>query len=104
METKTLLLSMACAVALGQSWIKAGAAIIVIAAVYERTTRKYGRRGVRYVHIEAGHVGQNIYLQAVSLDLGTVYVGAFNDGQVREILNLGKSEEPLGLMPIGRRK
>jgi SagB-type dehydrogenase family enzyme len=56
---------------------------IVIAAVYERTTNRYGERGIRYVHMEAGHVGQNLYLQAVARGLGMVVVGAFYDDQVQ---------------------
>ena len=51
-------------------------------AVYERTTRKYGERGVRYVHLEVGHAARNVYLQAVSLGLVTVVVGAFDDDEV----------------------
>ncbi|WP_258187077.1 nitroreductase family protein, partial [Candidatus Hakubella thermalkaliphila] len=43
-------------------------------------------RGIRYVHMEPGHVGQNVHLQAVALGLGTVVIGASRDDQVKEIL------------------
>ncbi|MDH3973623.1 MAG: SagB/ThcOx family dehydrogenase [Deltaproteobacteria bacterium] len=85
--------------ALGQECIKEGAAVIIITAVYERTTVKYRDRGIRYVHMEVGHIAQNIYLQARSLDLGTVFVGAFYDRGVKKVLNI--HEEPLGIMPVG---
>ena len=88
--------------ALGQSCIKNGAAVIVISAVYERTTVKYGERGIRYVHNEVGHAGQNISLQAVALNLGTVVVGAFNDNEVKTIMNMSDNERPLYLMPVGK--
>jgi SagB-type dehydrogenase family enzyme len=87
---------------LGQSWVKEGAIDIVIAAVYERTTRKYGDRGVRYVHMEAGHAAQNICLQATALDLGIVTVGAFHDEQVKNILGMARDETPLYVIPVGR--
>lgn len=89
--------------ALSQEWVKDGAVVIVFSAVYERTTEKYGERGVRYVHIEAGHAAQNVYLQTVALNLGTVVVGAFDDNQVKKILNLKENEQPLIIMPIGRK-
>jgi SagB-type dehydrogenase family enzyme len=73
---------------------------IVIAADYGRTTGSYGQRGIRYVHMEVGHVGQNISLQAFALNLGTVMIGAFEDKQVKEIL--GIEEEPLYIIPIGK--
>ncbi len=76
---------------------------MVIAAVYERTTGKYGERGVRYVHIEAGHAAQNLCLQATALDLGIVTVGAFNDDQVKEALGLPEDEQPLYIIPVGRK-
>jgi len=92
------------AAALGQDWVKDAAINIVFAAVYERTTRRYGDRGIKYVHMEAGHAAQNVYLQAVALKLGTVVVGAFYDEQVKKVLSLPKGEEPLYIMPVGRSK
>jgi len=89
--------------ALGQSCIKEGAISIVFTAIYERTTRRYGDRGIRYVHMEVGHAAQNVYLQAVALRLGTVVIGAFRDDQVREILKLPQNEQPLYIMPVGRK-
>ena len=74
---------------------------LVITAEYERTTKKYGERGRKYVHMEAGHVGQNIYLQVETLDLGTVSIGAFNDNEVSQVLQLPEKHQPLYIMPIG---
>lgn len=88
--------------ALGQAVVENGAIVIVISAVYERTTWRYGDRGIRYVHMEVGHVGQNISLQAVSLALGTVVVGAFYDDEVKRIMEMPEEESPLYIMPVGR--
>lgn len=88
--------------ALNQSAVEDAAAVIAIAGVYERTTGKYGERGVRYVYIEAGHAAQNIYLQAASFGLGTVSIGAFHDDEVRRVLGMKEDERPLYLMPVGR--
>ncbi len=88
--------------ALRQSSIEKAAAVLVILGVYERTTIKYGERGIRYVHMEAGHAAQNVYLQAVSLDLGTVVIGAFHDEQVRSVLHISGQMQPLYIMPVGK--
>jgi len=88
---------------LGQSWMQKAAAAVVIAAVYERTTGKYGQRGIRYVHMEAGHAVQNVYLAAESLGLATVVVGAFDDDAAHNVLGLGPKEVPLGILPVGIR-
>ncbi len=90
-----------CSAALGQGCVRGGAVVIVFAAVYERTTQKYGQRGIRYVHVEIGHAAQNVYLQAVSLNLGTVVVGAFNDNKVHKIMDMPEEEQPLCIMPVG---
>ena len=88
--------------ALGQEYIYEAPADIVICAIYERTLRRYGARGERYVHIEVGHAGQNIYLQATAIGLATVAIGAFYDEPVREALRLDKQYRPLYIMPIGK--
>ncbi len=86
--------------ALGQEMIREAPIDIVIVANYIRTTSGYGKRGVRYVHMEAGHVGQNIHLQAAALDLGTAMIGAFEDQAVKEVL--GIEEDPLYVIPVGK--
>lgn len=87
--------------ALQQSSIQTAPANFVFAAVYERTSRKYRDRAERYVHIEIGHAAQNVCLQAVSLGLGTVTIGAFYDDKVKKVMHLPRDEEPLYIMPIG---
>ena len=93
-----------CTAALGQSSVRNAAAVIVFAAVYERTTMKYGARGIQYVHMETGHAAQNVSLQAVPLSLGTVVIGAFQDAEVRKVLKVPDREQPLYVMPVGRLK
>lgn len=89
-----------CRAALEQSMIERTPISIIIAADYGRTTGHYGQRGMRYVHMEVGHVGQNVSLQAVALNMGTVMIGAFDDQRVKEVLEI--EEEPLYIIPIGR--
>jgi nitroreductase len=52
--------------------------------------------------MEGGHAAQNVYLQAVSLHLRTVIVGAFDDNTVKKIMHMTDREQPLYLMPVGR--
>jgi SagB-type dehydrogenase family enzyme len=89
--------------ALEQEWVEEGAVDFVFTAVYERTTGKYGERGIRYVHMEAGHAAQNLCLQATALGLGAVTIGAFYDEQVSRLLNLPADEQPLYVIPVGRK-
>jgi SagB-type dehydrogenase family enzyme len=90
--------------AVWQDFVGEGAIVIVFTAVYERTTVKYGDRGIRYVHMEAGHAAQNLCLQAAAMDLGVVTIGAFYDEEVVELLNLPKDEQPLYIIPVGRKQ
>jgi len=87
---------------LGQDWIAAAPACICVAAVFERTSVKYGDRGHRYVCLEAGHAAENVMLQAVALGLVTTMVGAYSDDQVGRLFCLRAKEIPLCLIPVGR--
>jgi SagB-type dehydrogenase family enzyme len=86
---------------LDQDEITKAPATFVITAVYERTMKKYRERGIQYVHMEVGGTGENIYLQAETLGLGTVFLGAFEDEKVKKVL--GVKEEPLGIMSVGKK-
>jgi SagB-type dehydrogenase family enzyme len=87
---------------LGQSAVEDAPVSLVLTAVFERTTQKYGQRGERYVYMETGSAAQNVYLQAESLGLGTVFIGAFQDERVRDLIGIPENEVPLCIMPVGR--
>jgi len=87
---------------LSQEQILTAPLVVLIFGVFERTTFKYGKRGIRYVFNEVGHVSQNIYLQATAMGLGTVAIGAFYDDDLRDIVGAGRNESPLYIMPVGR--
>jgi SagB-type dehydrogenase family enzyme len=90
------------AAALSQECVRDAAAVLAIGAVVERTAAKYGGRAERYVNMEVGAAAQNVSLQAAVLGLGTVYVGAFDDARLREVLCMGKGEAALAILPVGR--
>ncbi|MEJ5367855.1 MAG: SagB/ThcOx family dehydrogenase [Bryobacteraceae bacterium] len=89
--------------ALGQAWIREAPVTVALASVMSRITGRYQQRGVRYAWMEAGHAAQNVLLQAAALGLGAVPVGAFDDRAVQRILRMASEEEPLYLIPAGRR-
>jgi SagB-type dehydrogenase family enzyme len=91
-----------CNAALKQAPIEKAAAVIVLAGVYERTSFKYGERAERYVHIEVGSIAENVYLQGMTLGIGTVIIGAFKDEEVKNTLLLPEDEHPLAIMPLGK--
>jgi SagB-type dehydrogenase family enzyme len=87
---------------LDQEFIIEAPVTIVICALYHRTFYRYGKRGERYVHMEVGHVGENIHLQTVALGLATVEVGAFHDEEVSKVLGIEEQIKPLYIMPLGK--
>ncbi len=87
---------------LHQYWMAEAPGMVLITAEYSRITGKYGDRGIRYAHIEAGHVAQNCFLQAESLTLNVGIVGAFDDKALIDLLPIPRGFEPILLLPIGR--
>jgi len=91
-----------CKASLGQEAVCQAPASIVFSAAFARTTGKYGKRGIRYGHMESGFAAQNASLQAVSLGLATVVIGAFDDQEVSRVLSLPAGEEPMLIIPVGK--
>jgi len=85
----------------GQEFVQAAPLTLVFAAEFTRTTGRYGKRGIRYVYMEAGHAAQNVHLQAEALGLGSVAVGAFDDAAVSTVLSLPDNLEPLYMVAVG---
>ena len=88
---------------LNQSSVNTAPIVLVFSSVWQRITKKYGERGKRYAIIESGHAAQNVYLQAVSLGLGTVAVGAFRDNDVKSVIGMKDGEDPLYILPVGKK-
>ena len=75
----------------------------VLSAIFQRTRWKYRERTYRYVLLEAGHIGQNLYLTATSMRLGACAVGAFLDDDLNDLLGLdGRAEAALYIVSIGK--
>lgn len=84
-----------------QTWLSRAPVVLLISADYSITARKYHDRAIRYVHMEVGHAGQNVSLQALSLGLATVMVGAFDDDRVQVTTGIPGEQTPLYLIPVG---
>jgi SagB-type dehydrogenase family enzyme len=89
--------------ALDQGFIHQASAVIILTCVARRIEERYGKsRGARYIAMEAGHAAQNVMLQAVTLGLASVPIGAFRDAHLARVLELGPEERPLYMLPVGR--
>jgi SagB-type dehydrogenase family enzyme len=85
-----------------QEAIAEGQVNIILTSRFDRITEKYSDRGYRYAYIEAGAIAENICLQATSLGLGAVIMGAFTDTAVNAMLEIeGLREAALLIIPIG---
>ena len=90
-----------CEAALGQDFIETAPISIIICCDYEKIKTRYKERAVRYADMEAGHIAQNIHLQAVALGLGSVPVGAFSDNAVKKVLGPPKNLTPIYIISVG---
>jgi SagB-type dehydrogenase family enzyme len=87
---------------LGQSFLGQANVCFILSAILQRTRWRYRERTYRYVMLEAGHIGQNLYLAATSMGLGACAVGAFLDDDFNKLLGLdGKKEAVLYVISVG---
>jgi SagB-type dehydrogenase family enzyme len=87
--------------ALDQPWVGGAPLCLVLAIDVEKAAQRYGDRAERYCLLEAGHVAQNVLIQATALRLGGVSVGAFEDRHVSQRLRLPANLRPVYLLPLG---
>jgi SagB-type dehydrogenase family enzyme len=86
-------------------WVKDSPCLIVISAVFSRISIKYGDRGYRLVHLEAGHLGQNFYLNCVALNLSCCGLSGFVDDKINKLLDIdGISESVVYTLAVGQKK
>lgn len=86
---------------MGQDMVREANLVVVLSAARERTMYKYGQRGYRFLYLDAGHVGQNLYLAATALGLGPVGIGGFLDREIAEVCRMPKGEDPLYVLAVG---
>ncbi len=87
---------------MGQDMVLAANLVFILTGIVARTMFKYGQRGYRYVLLDAGHVGENLYLTATALGLGPAGIGGFLDVELGARLSLPAGEEPLYLLCVGQ--
>ncbi|MBN1217846.1 MAG: SagB family peptide dehydrogenase [Anaerolineae bacterium] len=88
---------------IGQEMLAQAQVCFVLSAIFQRTRWKYRQRTYRYVQLEAGHIGQNLYLAATSMGLGACAVGAFLDDDLNDLLGVdGEEEAALYIIAVGK--
>jgi|SRR3989338_1724674 len=88
-----------------QDWIERSSCLVVITAVFKRTTLIYGDRGYRHILIEIGHLGQNFYLNSSSLNIACCAVGGFMDRNLNELFDIdGINEAVVYVLALGKSK
>ncbi len=87
---------------LGQALGRDAAALIFHTADLKKAVAKYGDRVYRYLHLDAGHLGQRLNLAAVHLRLGVSGIGGFFDNHVNDVLGIPADEAVLYITTLGR--
>jgi len=91
--------------ALDQEMAQAAAVVFVWVAVIGRSRQKYRQRAYRYVYLDCGHLGQNLYLAATAMDLGCCGIAAFYDDEVNELVGVdGHEETAIYLATVARKE
>lgn len=89
--------------ALGQDMARTASVVFIWTAVVQRSKWKYKERGYRYIYLDGGHIGQNLYLGATALELGCCTIGALFDEAVNQLIGVDGTEETVVYMgAVGR--
>ncbi|MCB9895972.1 MAG: SagB/ThcOx family dehydrogenase [Planctomycetes bacterium] len=88
--------------ALGQELARDASVVVVHTADLEAATKKYGSRAYRYLHLDAGHIGERLNVGAIRLELGVSGIGGFFDDEVNELLNIPEKELCVYITCLGR--
>jgi SagB-type dehydrogenase family enzyme len=95
--------SRAAAAALDQPMAEQAAVVFIWTAVVERAKWKYLERAYRYIYMDAGHIGQNLYLAATALGLGCCAIGALYDEEVNRLVGAdGVNETAVYMACVGK--
>ena len=86
---------------LGQELGRDAGAVIFHTADLKMAVKKYGDRVYRYLHLDAGHLGQRLNLAAIRLDLGVSGIAGFFDDRVNEVLGIPEDEAVLYITTLG---
>ncbi|HLG21524.1 MAG TPA: SagB/ThcOx family dehydrogenase [Candidatus Manganitrophaceae bacterium] len=87
---------------LGQELARDAAAVVVHIAHLKRALEKYGDRAYRYLHLDAGHIGQRMNLAAVRLGIGASGIGGFYDDEVNALLGLSLDQIVVYITTLGK--
>ncbi|HIK16109.1 MAG TPA: SagB/ThcOx family dehydrogenase [Leptolyngbyaceae cyanobacterium M33_DOE_097] len=87
---------------LGQNLGRDAAVVLFQTADLKTAVEQYGDRVYRYLHMDAGHLGQRLNLAAIHLGLGVSGIGGFFDDQVNEVLGIPPEEAVLYITTLGR--
>lgn len=83
-------------------WVKNAAVVFVLTAIFWRSRNKYGEAGYRYILLEGGHIGQNLYLIAEALGLQCSALGGVDNKAIESILDIdGITESAIYALAVG---
>jgi SagB-type dehydrogenase family enzyme len=89
---------------LGQKSVESSAVTFIWVAIVDRMKWRYDVRGYRYLHLDAGHVCQNLYLASESIQCGVCALAAFDDDEINQVLGLdGKQQFVIYVAPVGKK-
>ncbi|MBW1677605.1 MAG: SagB/ThcOx family dehydrogenase [Deltaproteobacteria bacterium] len=89
--------------ALDQAMVRRGAVLFIWTAIVLRSMSKYRNRCIRYIFMDAGHIGQNLQLAATAMGLGCCPIGAFYDEEINQVLRVdGEEETAIYLAAVGK--